>query len=149
MLAGISLLYQFHYTRYRTTSVDIIPEPAPVPVIIPSTDLLVTFDTDSARVDERYYPDLRELVALMNEYPEIGVLLEGHTDSRGSAAYNQELAERRALAVRELLVDGLGIAPERVSTKAYGLTKPIADNQSIEGRAANRRVTAEIVFPSD
>lgn len=67
------------------------------------------------------------------------IVVEGHTDSQGGATYNQDLSQRRAQTVRDYLVSR-SIAPDRVSAVGYGLTRPIADNGSAEGRANNRRV---------
>jgi outer membrane protein OmpA-like peptidoglycan-associated protein len=67
------------------------------------------------------------------------MIVEGHADSQGAAEYNQELSQRRAEAVRTYLVSR-GISAERVSAQGFGLTRPIADNASAEGRANNRRV---------
>src|SRR5262249_32252265 len=71
------------------------------------------------------------------------LIVEGHTDSRGSEAFNQDLSYRRATAVRDYLV-GRGIPLERFQVNGYGKMRPIADNRSPEGRALNRRV--EIVI---
>jgi outer membrane protein OmpA-like peptidoglycan-associated protein len=67
------------------------------------------------------------------------MVVEGHTDSQGTAGYNQDLSQRRAQAVRDYLVSR-GIAADRVTAQGFGLTRPIADNASAEGRANNRRV---------
>jgi outer membrane protein OmpA-like peptidoglycan-associated protein len=67
------------------------------------------------------------------------IVVEGHTDSQGGAAYNQELSQRRAQSVRDYLVSR-NIAADRVTATGFGLTRPIADNGSAEGRANNRRV---------
>jgi OmpA-OmpF porin, OOP family len=66
-------------------------------------------------------------------------VIEGHTDSNGSAEYNQDLSERRAKAVREYLVSK-GVAGSRLTAEGVGETRPIADNTNAEGRAQNRRV---------
>ncbi len=71
-------------------------------------------------------------------------MVEGHTDSVGSDAYNQTLSERRANAVRDVLVNQYGVGGERVNAVGYGETRPVADNASAEGRAVNRRVEAEV-----
>ena len=71
------------------------------------------------------------------------MLIEGFTDSTGSAEFNQGLSERRALAVRSALVDA-GVSPQRISTEGYGMARPVADNSTPEGRQRNRRV--EIVI---
>ena len=77
--------------------------------------------------------------AAMQENPELHILVEGYTDSVGSEAYNQRLSERRAESVRTYMV-AHGIAPGRIETRGYGETKPVASNDTAEGRARNRRV---------
>jgi len=67
------------------------------------------------------------------------IVVEGHTDSQGGATYNQDLSQRRAQAVRDFLVTK-GVAADRVTATGFGLTRPVADNTSAEGRANNRRV---------
>jgi outer membrane protein OmpA-like peptidoglycan-associated protein len=80
----------------------------------------------------------------MAQYPQTTTVIEGHTDSIGTDAYNQGLSERRANAVRDVLVDQYGVAGERVNAVGYGETRPVADNSTPEGRAINRRVEAEV-----
>jgi OOP family OmpA-OmpF porin len=83
----------------------------------------------------------------MNEYPNSTASIEGHAsriNARSSAAYNQRLSEARANAVKSMLVNQFGIAPTRISTVGYGFTRPIADNNTAEGRAMNQRVFAII-----
>jgi outer membrane protein OmpA-like peptidoglycan-associated protein len=77
--------------------------------------------------------------ALIREDPLSKIVVEGHTDSQGSAPYNQDLSQRRAQSVRDYLVTR-GIAGDRVVAQGFGLSRPIADNGSAEGRANNRRV---------
>jgi outer membrane protein OmpA-like peptidoglycan-associated protein len=77
--------------------------------------------------------------ALTKQDPESRMVVEGHTDSQGSAASNQDLSQRRAQAVRDYLVSR-GIAGDRVTSQGFGPTRAIADNASAEGRANNRRV---------
>jgi outer membrane protein OmpA-like peptidoglycan-associated protein len=77
--------------------------------------------------------------ALTEQDPESKMVVEGHTDSQGAAAMNQELSEKRARAVRDYLVSR-GIAADRISAEGFGPTRTIADNKSPEGRANNRRV---------
>jgi outer membrane protein OmpA-like peptidoglycan-associated protein len=77
--------------------------------------------------------------ALTKQDPESKILIEGHTDSQGGASYNQDLSQRRAQSVRDYLVTR-GMASDRVTSEGFGLTRPIADNASPEGRANNRRV---------
>jgi outer membrane protein OmpA-like peptidoglycan-associated protein len=77
--------------------------------------------------------------ALTKQDSESKIVVEGHTDSQGGAPYNQTLSQQRAQVVRDYLVSR-GIAQDRVTAQGFGLTRPIADNASAEGRANNRRV---------
>ena len=77
--------------------------------------------------------------ALTKQDTDSKIVVEGHTDSQGGAAYNQTLSEQRARVVRDYLVSR-GIASDRIMSQGFGLTRPIADNGSPEGRANNRRV---------
>jgi outer membrane protein OmpA-like peptidoglycan-associated protein len=77
--------------------------------------------------------------ALTRQDAESKITVEGYTDSQGDAPYNQALSQRRAEAVREYLVSR-GVGADRVTAQGFGLTRPIADNGSAEGRANNRRV---------
>ena len=77
--------------------------------------------------------------ALTEQDPESTMVVEGHTDSQGAAEFNQQLSQRRAEAVRAYLVSR-GIASDRITAEGHGLSRPVADNTSAEGRANNRRV---------
>jgi len=107
-------------------------------------ELDVKFDFDKAKVKEESYADIRTLADFMNQYPQTTTTVEGHTDSVGPDAYNQKLSERRADAVRNVLVNDYGVESSRVDSVGYGETRPIADNSTEEGRAINRRVEAEV-----
>jgi outer membrane protein OmpA-like peptidoglycan-associated protein len=84
--------------------------------------------------------------ALIKEDPLSKIVVEGHTDSQGTAPYNLELSQRRAESVRAHLVSR-GIASDRISAQGFGLTRSVAENDSPEGRANNRRVEI-VVQPS-
>lgn len=88
--------------------------------------------------------ELEKLLALLNEYPTMTIAIHGHTDSRGGANYNQNLSENRAGAVREYLLDH-GVDANRLSHEGFGLERPIATNDTSEGRQMNRRVEFVIV----
>ncbi|MHC5351443.1 OmpA family protein [Metapseudomonas furukawaii] len=107
-------------------------------------ELDVKFDFDKARVKDESYGDIKSLADFMKQYPATRTTVEGHTDSVGTDAYNQRLSERRANAVREVLVNMYGVGPERVGAVGYGETRPVADNATEAGRAVNRRVEAEV-----
>jgi outer membrane protein OmpA-like peptidoglycan-associated protein len=77
--------------------------------------------------------------ALTQQDSESKIVVEGYTDSQGTASYNQDLSQRRAQSVRDYLV-ARGIAADRVTSQGYGLNRPVADNATAEGRANNRRV---------
>lgn len=117
------------------------PEPAAEPVRV---ELDVKFDFDRAVVKPDSYSDIQNLADFMKEYGQTTTVLEGHTDSVGTDAYNQRLSERRANAVRNVLVDELGVEGNRVNAVGYGESRPVADNSTEEGRAINRRVEAEV-----
>nr|MBO2510186.1 porin [Gammaproteobacteria bacterium] len=123
------------------------PEPAPVVEEAPQTvrvELDVKFDFDKSVVKEESYGDIKNLADFMNQYPQTTTVVEGHTDSVGTDAYNQKLSERRANAVRDVLVNQFGVSPERVDSVGYGESRPVADNSTAEGRAINRRVEAAV-----
>lgn len=104
-------------------------------------DLGVLFAFDSTEITPAYANKIKEVSDLLIANPDYTVILEGHTDSVGSAEYNQGLSERRAAAVAKVLMKD-GVAANRISTVGYGKTQPIADNATKEGRAKNRRVDA-------
>lgn len=107
-------------------------------------ELDVKFDFDKAKVKPESYGDIKNLADFMTQYPQTSTVVEGHTDAVGSDAYNQGLSERRANAVRDVLVNEYGVGSERVNAVGYGETRPVADNASADGRAVNRRVEAEV-----
>jgi outer membrane protein OmpA-like peptidoglycan-associated protein len=97
------------------------------------------FDSESATIKPESYAALDRAVDLLKSVPSMRGVIEGHTDSTGSAAYNQALSERRAAAVSDYLVKH-GIDAARVPSKGLGESHAIADNKTAEGRAQNRRV---------
>ena len=107
-------------------------------------ELDVKFDFDKAQVKPESYGDIKNLADFLTQYPQTTTVVEGHTDSVGSDAYNQKLSERRANAVRDVLVNQYGVGADRVSAVGYGEARPVADNTTADGRAVNRRVEAEV-----
>jgi OOP family OmpA-OmpF porin len=100
---------------------------------------MVHFDFDKADIKPAYQPILDEVARVMSMNPGLNMELDGNTDSTGPDAYNQKLSERRAKAAMTYLV-GKGIAKERFMVKGFSFHKPIASNDTKEGRAKNRRV---------
>jgi OOP family OmpA-OmpF porin len=98
------------------------------------------FDFDKAEVKSAFHPRLKYAAELITKNPQIGVVtIAGHTDGVGTEAYNLDLGKRRAEAVKELLIK-FGAPAERLTVESFGKSKPIADNDTEEGRAKNRRV---------
>ena len=97
------------------------------------------FNSSQSTFKNESYARMDEAVAVLNEYPDINVLIQGHTDSQGVAEKNQALSQRRADAVRDYLVSK-GINMSRLSTSGLGEEYPVADNNTAAGRALNRRV---------
>ena len=103
----------------------------------------VLFDVDRDKVRTEARNSLVTAADVLVKYPDTYVTVEGHTDSSGSHDYNQSLSERRAMRVRDVLVES-GVPAGRLSVRGYGETDPIADNATPEGRQLNRRVQLEI-----
>jgi OOP family OmpA-OmpF porin len=100
----------------------------------------VYFETDSAVIDDESKDLLRTLgVKVLEANPDLRVRVDGHTDARGSDAYNQQLSERRAAAVRKFFIDE-GIEPGRLESRGFGESQPAAPNDSAENMRLNRRV---------
>lgn len=99
----------------------------------------ITFDVDSATVKSEFRGPLRQVAQTLIEYPSSYVDVIGHTDSTGSASYNQALSERRAQSVANVLASD-GVRRQRLVAYGYGETQPIASNDTPQGRAENRRV---------
>ena len=104
----------------------------------------VNFETNSDRLLPGANSVLNDAAATLAKYPDLVVLVAGHTDSAGDAGYNQQLSERRAETVRQFLVEA-GAPSANLTSRGYGEQEPIADNATAEGRAQNRRVELQIV----
>jgi OOP family OmpA-OmpF porin len=104
----------------------------------------VHFQTGSATILPDSFPMLTEIAQLLKATPAIKkMMIECHTDNRGDAAMNLDLSKRRAASVKAWLVQH-GIEVDRLASEGYGLTRPITTNDTVEGRAANRRVEFKI-----
>ncbi len=103
----------------------------------------VFFETAEAVILPQSYPLLNQVAEILEENPNITIRVEGHTDSRGSHAYNLRLSDSRAASVREFLIER-GVDPMRMESQGYSFDRPIDDNATEEGRANNRRVEIHI-----
>jgi len=138
----------------------ISPPPLPAPPLPPQAKVVVTeeqivtlepiyFDFGTATIKPVSYPVLDEVRRVMSDRPAIEVRVEGHTDSKGSEAYNQRLSQQRAEAVVKYLV-AKGVAPARLEGVGFGKSRPIAPNANPDGsddpqgRAKNRRTEFHI-----
>lgn len=106
----------------------------------------VLFATDVARLNANGLVMAQRLATVLQQNPQRTVLIEGFTDSTGKTQYNQELSERRAMAVGEALL-AQGVARERIRQRGYGESYPVAANDTAQNRQLNRRV--EIVLSDD
>ena len=104
----------------------------------------INFDNNSAEVKSQYFGKIREVADTIRNYENVKVEIAGYTDSAGAESYNQQLSERRARAVADVLVNQMGIERSIVSATGYGEANPVASNATREGRAPNRRVVARI-----
>ncbi len=105
-------------------------------------ELKVYFDTDSDVVKPQYFSEIAQVATFLKENAGVSGSVEGHTDSRGGAAHNQNLSERRAKNVVKLAQEQFGVEAGRLSAAGYGSSRPVADNKTSEGRAKNRRIEA-------
>ena len=124
------------------------PAPAPRPVIIEKgrQTLDVEFDFDKSTIKKGYDKDINDLAKVMKDYPDLNVVIEGHTDNVGTAAYNKKLSQRRADAVKKYMVEQDGINANRITAEGFGFDRPIASNDTDEGRQKNRRVEAAVDY---
>jgi outer membrane protein OmpA-like peptidoglycan-associated protein len=99
----------------------------------------ITFKLNSAEIKSSSFAVLDRAVKVLTEYPNLYIEIQGHTDNRGKDEYNLDLSQRRADAVKGYMVKK-GVAEERLRARGYGMTQPVANNDTPEGQAENRRV---------
>jgi OOP family OmpA-OmpF porin len=123
----------------------------PIPEIVEKgrTTLEVLFDFDKSTIKGNYSKDIDALADVMKKYEDLNVTIEGHTDNlnrSGKPNYNKKLSQRRADAVKKYLVEKSGINAKRLTAIGFGEEKPIASNETEEGRQKNRRVEAAVDY---
>lgn len=123
------------------TGVDVIRDGDRLLLNIPNR---VTFDVNKANVKPEFTTVLNKIASVVNHYPKTMIEVAGHTDSTGSASYNQSLSENRAKSVKSYL-NQQGVMYQRVTAIGFGETRPVANNATASGRAQNRRVEIELV----
>jgi OOP family OmpA-OmpF porin len=124
------------------------PPPTPPPSELESAGVVtltgVTFKHDSAELTGNSHSVLDEMASGLKQHPHMRVEIQGHTDSTGSAAYNEQLSQRRAESVRQYLITQ-GVGADQLVAHGFGETQPVASNASAAGRAQNRRVVAKVL----
>ena len=150
-LAGLNVVLGGHLKPAAPAPVVVEPVPTPVPVEQPkeivedlSMELRVFFDTNKSNIKDQYKPEIAKVAEKLVEYPNATARIEGHTDSTGPRALNERLSVARAESVKSALVNEFNVNPTRLSTAGFAWDQPIADNNTKEGRAMNRRVFATI-----
>jgi len=107
-------------------------------------ELRVFFDVNKSNIKDQYKPEIAKVADKLKEYPTASAKLEGHTDNTGPRKLNERLSLARANAVKTMLTNEYGIAADRMTTEGFAWDRPIAPNDTAEGRAMNRRVYAVI-----
>jgi outer membrane protein OmpA-like peptidoglycan-associated protein len=100
----------------------------------------ILFASGSDRIRPESTPTLVEIGRMLEEHPELNLSIEGHTDTDGDDAFNQDLSERRAAAVRTYIIEHYDVEDGRLVTSGFGESRPVTDNASPEAKQQNRRV---------
>ena len=119
-------------------------QPEPVQQEVPTLRLNIQFDHDKHNIKPEFRSEVTKAAEFLAQYPGMEAFIEGHTDSNGTDTYNQQLSQRRANTVREALIRDYRVDPNRLKAVGYGESRPIADNNTAEGRYTNRRVMVVI-----
>ncbi|NNU15538.1 OmpA family protein [Parvularcula sp. ZS-1/3] len=127
----------------RATGVRVQRDGDRISLIMPGN---ITFATDQSAIRSDFFATLNSVAKVIAEFDETVVLVQGHTDSTGSDAYNDQLSVERAVAVGNYLASQ-GVAVARIDATGFGEREPIASNDTAEGRAQNRRVEIDLVVP--
>jgi outer membrane protein OmpA-like peptidoglycan-associated protein len=118
------------------------PSMPSMPIPRPAVTLNVLFGSNSDIIPPTSYAEIDKLGTLLSwpQYNDYRVQLEGHTDSQGSARKNQALSEKRVQNIKAYLIQHFHLAPERIQAVGYGSSRPLASNDTPDGRSQNRRV---------
>lgn len=118
------------------TGIQIVREGDQIQLALPAD---ISFPSGKSDIQPSFYNALNDVSSTLREFPSTAVDIIGHADSQGADAFNQTLSEKRAAAVQSYILDQ-GVRPVRLASIGYGETRPIATNDTPEGRALNRRV---------
>lgn len=128
--------------EYREIERNLLMVPIEVGQVVRLNNIFFDFAKSSLRSES--FPELNRVVRFLNDNPAVRIKIAGHTDNVGSDAFNMQLSEERAFSVKSYLLEN-GIPAERLKSKGFGMHKPIATNETDEGRQLNRRVEFEIL----
>jgi len=106
--------------------------------------LLVNFDNNKAIVKPEYLDEIKKAADFLKTYPEVSLVIEGHTSKAGSAAYNKKISQQRADAIVNVLVNQFGIGNDRLSSVGYGEERLVDHSGSASAAAQNRRIEAKV-----
>lgn len=147
--------YLFYSQSFQLTDVNTLYKPFlltialhPVEVGAEMNLYNVYYETDSFKILPASGPELQKLVTFLSNNPQLKVEIQGHTDNTGNTDKNQLLSEKRAKSVVDFLVEN-GIDKKRLQAKGFGEQKPVATNETAEGRKLNRRTTVKIIDNSE
>ncbi len=126
--------------RLRRSGVSVVREGDNIRLVMPGN---ITFATGDANIRADFYEVLNSVGLVLKEFDQTYIEISGHTDSTGSAQFNQRLSEQRASSVSRYLISQ-GISGGRISAVGYGFRYPAASNSTEEGRQLNRRVELEL-----
>ena len=126
----------------RTRGIGPPPTRPSMPATRPAVTLNVLFGSNSDAIPPASYAEIDKLGTLLSwpQYADYRIQLEGHTDSQGSARKNQALSEKRVQNIKTYLIQHFHLAPERIRAVGYGSSRPMASNDTPDGRSQNRRV---------
>lgn len=142
--------YYFEKWRAPSGSSGLIEKKIKLKKIRPGASIAargITFKTGSSKLTREAYDEIRSIRKLMADNPGISISVEGHTDSVGNAASNLQLSLGRAQAVREALT-GMGVKKKRMRVRGFGSRRPVASNETAEGRSLNRRTEIRVMKDS-
>ena len=122
--------------KLQGTGVHVVRSGNDIRLVMPGD---VTFETDSASLDPKFFSVLDSVATVLQEYKSTLVTVAGYTDSTGTSEHNQVLSEKRAATVA-LYLSNRGVAKERLAAVGHGESNPVAGNDTAEGRSKNRRV---------
>lgn len=109
----------------------------------------LSFPSGKSTIEPEYFSLLTSVQRAIRNFPEATITIEGHTDAIGNDRYNENLSYERAMAVKQYLLANMGLDESRITALGYGESRPIASNETSEGRAQNRRIDLVLTFSEE